>query len=148
MNCELVWEPHGVVLCFNGQVSINDILYATIAYQADPRFDDLLFVIADYSQITGCVANQPDIEVIWVADSGAAHTNPKIRKAVVTTSSDVIALAMQYKGIGTPAFPVEIFATQSQARAWLLGKTSEFSPHGRRLAPASVTPGRSGRNST
>ncbi len=119
MSYELVWEPHGVVLNFSGQLVPNDPLNATADYEGDSRFDELLYVIADYTQITGCDARPDDIENVWAIDWAAKHSNPKIRKAVVTTSTAVIKMADHYRNNLGAAYPVEIFATRADARAWL-----------------------------
>lgn len=119
MGYKLAWEPRGVVIRFFGQISINDLKKATIEYGSDARFDNLLHVIADYSQIAGCITRPADIEDIWAQDTGAKFSNPKIKKAIVTTSPEVIKLATYYKKELGSAFPVEIFTTEVDARAWL-----------------------------
>jgi hypothetical protein len=109
----------GVVLYFSGDIAIDDIKRATAEYECDMRFDDLMYVIADYSLISSCRTKPPDIEEVWVMDRGAKQSNHRIRKAVVTTNPDVIKLVAHYRGILGPAFPVEAFATQAEARVWL-----------------------------
>jgi len=119
MSYELLWEPRGVYLQFGGQVSINDILNATIQFEGNSRFDNLRYVIADYSRITGCDAKPTDIYDVWVMDAGAKRSNPNIKKAIVTTTSEVIELARCYKSMFMTAYPTEIFSTEVDARKWL-----------------------------
>lgn len=119
MNYKLIWEPRGVLIQFSGEISINDIYKASIAYQGDFRYDDLSYVIADYSQITRCTARPEDIDNIWAIDTGAKLSNPSIKKAIVTTSDDVIQLASRYKNNQSSAFVVKVFPTQDEARAWI-----------------------------
>lgn len=103
---------------FFGQISINDIERATIEHGSDERFDNLLFVIFDFSPVTNFHLQPNEIECIWIHDIGAKHSNSKIKKAVVTRSPEVIALINYYKNLGS-AFPIELFATQVDARNWL-----------------------------
>jgi len=119
MGYKLSWEPRGVVLRFSGRVTISDILNASNAYQGNRWYDELLYVIADYSQITDCGARPNDIDDVWAVDYGAKRSNNKIKKAIVTTSPDVVALARRYASAPDPAFPVEVFAKEADARAWL-----------------------------
>lgn len=119
MAYNVVWEPRGVVIYFSGHISIHDILKATVDYEQDSRFDHLLYVIDDYTQIQSCSARPREIEEVWAMDYGAKHSNRNIRKAVVTTSAEVVKLALYYKNNLVPAFLIEIYATQDDARAWL-----------------------------
>jgi hypothetical protein len=108
-----------VILRFAGWVSIRDILNATIEYEQDDRFDDLLHVIADYTQIEGCRADAIDIDDVWAVDMGAMASNKRIRKAIVTTTPEVIALVGRYCDAPDQAFPTRVFSTVADARAWL-----------------------------
>lgn len=119
MSYRLEWEGHGVVLRFSGNITIRDILNASVDYEKDIRFDDLWYVIADYSQIETCDVEPSQIDDVWCIDCGAKLTNGKIRKAIVTTSSDVMALARRYSSAPFPAFPVKVFTNDFDARAWL-----------------------------
>jgi hypothetical protein len=119
MSFALFWEPEGVVIRFSGVVERTDPKLATVTYEGDPRFDDLAFVIADYSAIAGCIAAPGDMEIVAAMELGAAHTNPTIRKAVVATWPEVIALARHHQRVLQPSVPTEIFATMEEARAWL-----------------------------
>ena len=119
MSFELRWEPRGVVIQFAGIVTPRDPQDATTAYEGDIRFGDLRFVIADYSAIAGCAATPSDMEMVGAMNYGASKSNPRIRKAVVTTSPEVIALAEHYrKALGSPIL-TRVFATMADARAWL-----------------------------
>lgn len=119
MSYETSWEPRGVLLCFSGDITIRDILNASVDYEKDCRFDDLLYVIADYSQITSCNSEPEHIDDVWVVDTGAKLSNRKIKKAIVTTNLKVISMAKRYKESTDSPFPVEIFTTEAEARKWL-----------------------------
>ena len=119
MGYTLLWETRGVVLRFFGRITINDLLSASNAYEGDSRFDDLIYVIADYSQIDRCDAKPAEIENVWAVDYGAKMTNNKIKKAIVTTNPDIIAMARCYVAAPFPAFTIKVFATETDARAWL-----------------------------
>jgi hypothetical protein len=119
MPYRLDWEPRGLVLHFSGRISGKDPEQATIEYERDIRFDDLLYVIADYSQIEGCHAMPADIDEVLLRDTGAKYSNPNIRKAVVTTSPEVIAMANRYKKEGEVVFPVKVFPKMKEARDWI-----------------------------
>lgn len=119
MNYKLIWEPHGVVIRFSGTITINDIVEASVDYEKDWRFDNLFYVIADYTQIASCTSKPEQIDEVWIVDAGAKMSNNRIKKAVVATSPEVIAMAEHYKGsLGSP-FPVKCFNTEIEAREWI-----------------------------
>ena len=95
-----------MLLCFSGHITIRDILNASVDYEKDCRFDDLLYV-------------PEHIDDVWVVDTGAKLSNRQIRKAIVTTNLEVILMAKRYKESTDPPFPVEIFTTEAEARKWL-----------------------------
>lgn len=123
MTYAIDWEPQGAVLRFSGRISISDIERATTAYQGDYRFDQMHYVIADYTRITGCEASPAEIDYVCAVDSAARLSNGHIRMAIVTTSPAVIELATRYKAQPIQAFPLKIFASLADARRWLNGGT-------------------------
>lgn len=119
MSCKLVWEPRGVVVLYSGRLTIDDIHKASVEYQKDPRFDRLLYVLSDYSKIDGCDVIPEQMSDIWAIDYGAKMSNGKVKKAYIATSAEVRALAEHYENAEDHAFPLKVFATESEARAWL-----------------------------
>jgi hypothetical protein len=124
MPFTLLWEPKGVVIEFSGRVSIVDIKGAAEEYSGDRRFDELDFIIADYSQVSSCAARPAEIEDVWIVDYGAKRSNPKVRKAVVATNTEVIALADFYVHRLGDAFTLQVFSTLVEARIWVSSRTS------------------------
>jgi hypothetical protein len=119
MSFELFWEPKGVVIRFSGEVVRSDAQKATAVYEGDSRFDELEFVIADYCAIFACAAGPSDLELVGAMDSGAMRPNPRIRKAIVTTLPEMIAMAEPYRRVLQSPVPTETFSTRADARAWL-----------------------------
>ena len=50
MTCETIWENKGVLKRLSGHVSADEFVHSVEAIQADPRFDDIRYVINDFSQ--------------------------------------------------------------------------------------------------
>jgi hypothetical protein len=116
---EVVWEVRGVIKRFFGHVTDHDMLQSVLDIESDSRFDDLRYVINDFSGITGSSISIPTIEDISIADSGAARSNPSIRVAVVTTSPEIRRMAEHYANSPMNAYETRIFATEAEARNWL-----------------------------
>jgi hypothetical protein len=119
MCYELIWEPRGVVKRYFNQVTDEDLLKSVVEVGADARFDDLRYVINDFSACDAITATFDGIENIAVIDRGAAFSNPRIRIAVVAIQKEAIALAEAYANFPLKAYPMRIFATLPAAREWI-----------------------------
>jgi hypothetical protein len=119
MSYQIDWEPRGVVKRFFGHLTDHDMLQSVLDTESDRRFDDLRYVINDFSSITGSSVEIPTIEDITIADQGASRSNPSIRIAVVTSSPEIRALAECYARSPLNAYETRIFATEAEARNWL-----------------------------
>ena len=116
---EVVWKHRGVIKRFFDCVTDHDMLQSVLDTESDRRFDDLRYVINDFSAITGCSVRIPTVEDISVADVGAARTNPSIRIAVVTTTPEIRMLAERYASSPLNVYETRIFASSAEARSWL-----------------------------
>jgi hypothetical protein len=59
---EVIWEDHGVVRQFSGKVGDREFIQSSIEIQADPRFDNLGYVIQDFSRCTELAVDDDTIE--------------------------------------------------------------------------------------
>lgn len=119
MCYQIVWEPRGVVKRFFGHLTDHDMLQSVLDTESDSRFDDLRYVINDFSGITGSCVDTSTIEDISVADSGAARSNPSIRIAVVTSAPEIRRLSECYANSPLNTYETRTFATEAEARSWL-----------------------------
>lgn len=119
MGCELHWEARGVVKRYFGHVDSEELLAPVISTEADLRFEKLRFVINDFLEAQSVSYTPADIETIAAHDIGAASVNADIKVAVVTTLPDIIELAQHYEKVSTQAYPMRIFSTMAEARAWV-----------------------------
>ncbi|MBI5785336.1 MAG: hypothetical protein HZA64_07770 [Rhodocyclales bacterium] len=128
MTYEVAWEGRGAVKRFFGHVTEDDMLQSVLETESDRRFDDLRYVINDFTDITGSSVTLPTIEDIAIADIGASHSNPSIRIAVVTTDPDIEALVNHYANSPLNAYETRIFSSMEAARVWLGPTCPPLSP--------------------
>jgi hypothetical protein len=119
MCYELIWEPRGVVKRYFGEATDEDLLKSVVEVGADARFDDLRYVINDFSACDAITATSDGIENIAIMDRGASASNPRIRIAVVAIQKEAIALAEAYASFPLNVYPTRIFATLPAARNWI-----------------------------
>ena len=119
MAYDIFWEQRGVVKHYRGCVSSYDLLQSVLDTESDARFDDLRFVINDFLDIESLALANVDVEEISAIDRAAARINPHIKIAIVSISTDIIALGNEYANSPMNTYPTRIFATNADARAWL-----------------------------
>lgn len=131
MAYEVRWEDHGVVFEFSHVVSIDDLTKATTDAETDARFATADYVLVDYRRIESCRVVPDEMNMVWAQDYVARLENKRVRKAVVTTRSDVLALARQYAhSYGPGAFEVRTFDRIEDARHWLSSPPGESGSEG------------------
>lgn len=113
------WETKGVLKIFSGDISGDEVFNATVEIEADPRFDEITYVINDFLQITSVTVVDKDIARLAAIDRAAARTNPNIRIAVVTQTDRIRESAQQYAEMmkGSP-YQARVFDSVEQARDW------------------------------
>lgn len=120
MAYEIVWEPEGVVSQFVENVSAREFIRSVEKVQGDSRFDDMRYVINDFSAVTALELTEDTLTELAVLHYGAHVSNPNCRVVFVTRD---IALALLLKKIlmngPVVSYQTEIFSTLAEARNWL-----------------------------
>ena len=120
MAFELVWEPDGVLKRFSGTVSADEFLRSVKQIQGDSRFDDVRYVINDFSGAAADKLCEETLTELSAMQYGAYASNPNCRIAFVTTDQ---AFAESVKRIllspDMMSYQVEVTPTLSEARDWL-----------------------------
>jgi len=119
MAYTLNWEHGGVVKRHIGELTSDDLLCSTETIQGSPNFDSLHWVICDMRDCTKIVVDQSTLEQVIASEFGSAHSNLRIKVAIVTSSPEVLILAEHYRNAMEEAFPVEVFSTMDEARDWV-----------------------------
>ncbi len=120
MSYELIWEPRGVIKRFWGHVSNDDILGAVNGVCGDARFDGLLYVFNDFTDVESQSVDKGTIESYAAERIGALLSNPRIISPFVASSASGLAIV---ETVTSPSLGTEhswrIFPTRAEARQWL-----------------------------
>ena len=117
MPVALQWEPHGVVRTLSGTVEIEEYMDSVASLQNDARFDELRFIVEDFSDCTMQHVSEADMEMVLANAIGAAYSNPYIRIAAVAVEPQARHL-IQLFAKASP-FITRVFAQMAQAREWV-----------------------------
>ena len=119
MSFELTWEPCGVYRRYWGDVSMAERRRSLELICADPRFDDLHYVITSYLDVDSCDISPAANKEIAALHIGPSRTNPRIRIAAVVTDARIIQSIEHFIGLEMTSLPYCIFPSVAAAREWV-----------------------------
>ena len=115
-----VWEPRGVCTHFSGFVTAEEYVRSAEDICADPRFDDLRFVIKDLLAIDDHSIDLRALDPIAAIRYGARYTNPDIYLVLLTTDARLVPLAYpDSKSFLRGLYESRAFPDHATARRWL-----------------------------
>ena len=125
MPCEIIWEHKGVLKHLSGHVSADEFVHSVETIQADPRFDDIRYVINDFSQVTSHELDADLLQELAAIQYGAQASNPQVRVVYVGLKNDPeLARLLQSILVGAKrsVYRVALFDSLPQTRDWLQGE--------------------------
>ena len=115
-----VWEPGGVCTRFSRFVTADEYVRSAEDICADPRFDDLRFVIKDLLAIDGHAIDPEALDPIAAIRYGARFTNPNIHLVLLTTDPRLVPFAHPERSSHLHGlYESHAFASEDAARRWL-----------------------------
>ena len=114
------WEPNGVCSHFTGFVTAEEYVRSAGDICADPRFDELRFVIKDLLAIDGHSIDRDAVDPIAAIRYGARYSNPNIYLILLTADPRLAPLAEpDSKSLLHGLYETCAFADEAAARRWL-----------------------------
>lgn len=113
------WENRGIYTEWTGHSSSAEMVEFLTATQANQQFDGAVYSIHDFSACESFSLDDDEMAFVAALDSAGALTNAKIKIAVVTRREDVRNMVTFYRNTLLSRYPVKIFETLHEARAWL-----------------------------
>ena len=117
---EITWEARGVVKRHYGHLTARDLLGAARTVGSSQHFDQLRYIINDFSAVTSHEIDRSAIEEFASARIGAAFNNPWVLSPFVAPGEPGRWLA---EHLLNPQLanrhPTRIFDSMAAARAWL-----------------------------
>lgn len=133
MTYILSWDRHVVTKTCTGYLSADEIVRSAEEIACHPSFDELQFIINDYSAVAGYVISADTIERIAVIYFGSLASNPNFQVLVVSSDPAILALfnsAIQPKN--QDSAEMRAFPSVQSAKQWIAEQPTRFSPRPRR----------------
>lgn len=120
MSHQNTWEENGLYRVFTDTVTGEEILTSNLSIHGDYRFDDIKYVINDFTRAVEFEAAELDILKISTIDNVAARSNSYLKIAIVVKSESQLNWVHQYqKQMRNSPLKCEIFGTVNEAYEWV-----------------------------
>lgn len=119
MPYKINWDKSGVVIHFIGHVNDKELISMAAGLQGDPRFDELRYIVADYSCCTKFSVTPEGLEYVIATSAASALSNNKIRVAIVSATPEIVTAADLFITSPLTLFPVRTFQILEAAYKWL-----------------------------
>lgn len=122
MAYRTIWEPHGVVWVYSGQVTAEEIESANREFYGDPRSDRTRYQIIDTRQVDGVEWGDRSIKTTAAQDSGAERTLKNVKVAYVATDPEIVSMMEGYVEISkalNSSWTFQGFEDLESAREWV-----------------------------
>ena len=117
----ITWEPHGLIRRLYGRSNWSEFYELSISTQADPRYDNVRYIIIDVLDWShdGLAVSQDEIDELAAITAVANQRLPKdTQVAVVTRDQRVCELAERFRTSRYANRRYGVFSTVDAARAW------------------------------
>ena len=112
------WEGHGVYRRFYGAVSADDVKNACDEIAADPRYEDIRYVLSDFLEASPTLTDQ-EAHSLAQLERSRFFNSPDVVNAVVAGEPSVVE-CVPYLGAADQApCPIALFDDVSDARHWI-----------------------------
>lgn len=120
MSYENRWEGEGLYRLYTNKITGKEVLESNLSIQGDSRFDNLRFIVNDFTDITEFEVSENDISKIVAIDNAAARSNANIKIAIVATNADLLEWIRLYseKMENSSYKYIRIFDTIDEAYEW------------------------------
>ena len=116
------WEDKGLYRKFSGVVDGEEILHSNLDLHVHPNFAKIIYIINDFSEITGHTVVAAHTGIYAKTDEMVAIEKGQLKIAIVATEPSVLAMARAYQAqLAGSMFTCEIFGSLAAARAWVGG---------------------------
>ena len=114
------WEESGLYRKFSGEISGREVLGSNLSIQGDCRYDEIKYVINDFTQIEKYDVCDTDIQLLANVDNVAAISKPNLKIAMVATLESLNDWTHKYcEKMQGSSYVCRVFGTIEDAYAWV-----------------------------
>jgi len=116
------WEHKGIRRVFTNKTSGKEIFWANLDLQKDSRFDDVNYVINDFTKLVDFEVSETEVDMITGSDDAASIKNTNIKIAIVATLEPFLVWVELYlEMMRNSPFECKVFSNVNDAYKWISG---------------------------
>ncbi len=121
MTLKNSWEDdHGLYRTFTGRTSCAEIMHANTGLHSNPRFDEIKYIINDFTGVSEFEVSAVDIKESIAIDKAASKSKRKLKVAMVATEESLLSYAHLYAlKMEETSFECKIFTNRHDACLWI-----------------------------
>lgn len=114
------WTSDGLIRAFTGTITGPEIIESNFEMHGDQRFDDINYVINDFSQVDECAVSEEEVQMLPIIDEVATNANDKLKIAIISTHDEITKLAKVYCEMMLQAtYDARLFDNFDDAQTWV-----------------------------
>lgn len=114
------WEDCGLYREFKDSITGKEVLDLNLDIHGDPRFDNIKYVINDFTKVNDFDFSDMDINLIAITDNVATLSNPRLKIALIVTLQPLMKWADSYcEHMKGSLYETKIFDNLSDAKKWV-----------------------------
>ena len=90
------WKDKGLHREFSGTITGREVLESNLSIHGDKRFDDIDYVLNDFTNIDGFDISDLDVEEVATIDNVAAHANHRLKIIIIATDKGFLKFVDLY----------------------------------------------------
>ncbi len=118
MPYQIIREKQGTYKRFWGVVTAEEFLASVAKFHSDPEFESIRYTINDFTDCESFYMPSGNILDVAAINLGATRINQKVKIAAVTVDETIIRMADEFAEL-SQSYPIRIFSTLDDARAWV-----------------------------
>jgi len=120
MAYRIRWEGHGVYRRFFGTISASEFLDAYKEMSSDVRFEFVRYIVTDFLEARkNADVDERDAKAFAALERLNFYSAPNIVNAAVATDAEILAHLRYFESLNLSPYPLGIFSTVAEARAWV-----------------------------
>lgn len=112
-------EKHGLLTEWWGDASTLELIQMQERLHAHPDFKIMHYSLHDLTNCARFTSKEDESVYSAAIDGAASITNAKLRIAIVGANLEVLGAVNAYIDSGLSQFPLRIFSSMDEARAWV-----------------------------
>lgn len=119
MPYRITWESEGVYSKFWGEVNVVQVLAMLEEVGGDYRFDEIFYLLADYTEVTTPQVTPSDVDLVAAIDRAQMLSNQHYLHAAVAESEEALVLLRYWVSLYQDPRHASYFTSVAEARAWV-----------------------------